>query len=329
MGPEVRETHEVVGIQYPHHAHMVEVEALGHHLRTHQDVDAALAKTGEQAVHGMLAAHGVLVHAPDACLREYLGQFLFDLLGTEAQHTQPWTAAMAAGGGRCIVAATVVATQLVLVLVVGQAHIALIALGHPAAGLALPHGHIATPVLEDDGLFTPRQGLLHSVYERLREVPPHELPFLGVAQVNAEHMGHGHIAEARQQFHVAILAALGVVEALQGGCGGAQKGLRIMEPGQHDGHVPCVVAGRRVVLLVTGVVLFIHHDETEVLEGQEQGGACTDHHGGRGFALGHVQPQGGAFVLRHARVRDRDPLAEPFAQSADDLGGERDLRQQV
>jgi len=47
------------------------------------------------------------------------------------------------------------------------------------------------------------------------------------------------------------------------------------------------------------------------------------------FTLHHVQPQTGALMLGHARMGHRHPVAEALPEPADDLGGERDLRQQV
>ena len=300
MGPHIGEAHQVVRIEDAHHAHMVEIQSLGHHLGTHQDVDTAFPETGQQAVHGVLAPHGVLVHPPDAGLGEQRGQFLLDLLRAEAQHLQARAAAAATDGGRWIMATAVVAAQLVLLLVVGQAHVALVTLGDPAAGLALPHRHVAAPVLEDDGLLSTVQGLLHGVDQRAAEMATHGLPFVCIPQVDPRDVRHGHIAETREQFHVPELPGLGIVQALHGRRGGAQERACPVQGGQDHGHVAGMVPWCRVVLLVAGVVLLIHHHETELRERQEQGRTGSHHDGCRPIALCHGEPKLGALVHGHA-----------------------------
>src|SRR5690606_19271964 len=87
-------------------------------------------------------------------------QFLLYLLRAEADHAQPIAAARRAARGRGIAPAAIVATQAVVAFVVGEAYVAVVAFGHPSAGLTLPGGHIAAPVLEDDRLFLSSKSLL-------------------------------------------------------------------------------------------------------------------------------------------------------------------------
>ncbi len=73
---------------------------------------------------------------------------------------------MPTAGGWRVVACAVVAAKLMLLLVVGKAHIAVIALWHPATCTALPERYVAPPVLEQDRLLTMVQRRLDPFNER-------------------------------------------------------------------------------------------------------------------------------------------------------------------
>ncbi len=308
---------------------MVEVEALGHHLRAHEDVDGALREAGEDAVERLSSAHGILVHAGDARFGEDLSELLLDLLRAEADHAQSVAAALAALHRRRVVPSAVMAAQLMQLLVVGEAHIAVVAMGHPGAALALPYGHVAAPVLEEDGLLALLQRSVDGIDERLAEVPAHLPPARSIAQINNGDRRHGHIAEAGEQFGISVLPAARVVQALQAGCGAAEQGLGAMNASEHDGHVARVVAGRWFMLFIAGVVLLVHHHQLQIAVGEEEGGACSNDDGCRIVPLRHAHPELRALMRRHAAVVHGDPLAEAGAQPLDDLRRKGDLRQQV
>ena len=205
---------------------MVEIQAFGDHLRSDEDVERALAESVQDAFQRMLATGGVLVHARDPGIGKKFPEFLLDLLRSEAEHAQPCAPAVAADNRGGILAAAVVAPQLVLLLVVREAHVAVLALGYPAAGFTLPHGNIAPPVLENDDLFLLFQRLLDRRDQRRREMTAHLFPAIGIAQVNTRYDGHRHIAEPRAEVDPTVFVGGGIVLAFHAGCRRAEQGLR-------------------------------------------------------------------------------------------------------
>ena len=71
--------------------------------------------------------------------------------------------------------------------------------------------------------------------------------------------------------HQRIPACQAVVQGLQRRGGGGEQHVRSVYASQHHGGVARSVA-RGGVLLVGDVVLFLHYDQAEILERQEQGG---------------------------------------------------------
>ena len=71
----------------------------------------------------------------------------------EAAVAQVSALAGGADAGQLVGVATVVAGQLVQPLMVGEADVAVLAFGYPAAGVALYHGGETAAVLKEDDLF--------------------------------------------------------------------------------------------------------------------------------------------------------------------------------
>jgi hypothetical protein len=138
----------------PYGADVIEVQALGHHLGAHQDIHRPLSECGEDPLQGILPrVVSWSIRAMVRCWEEF-PQFLFDLLCAESQHAQPWNFHNSRNGWAVGSADRSNGTAVGGEFVVGQAYIALVALRYPAARFALPNGHIASAVLEDDHLLT-------------------------------------------------------------------------------------------------------------------------------------------------------------------------------
>ena len=88
-------------------------------------------------------------------------------------------------------------------------------------------------------------------------------------------MRHLLVVHARGQFEQRVFAALRVVEALERRRGGAEHDHRAFHLAAHHGDVARVIA-RRFLLLVGMLVLFIHDDEAERIDGREDGRARAD-----------------------------------------------------
>ena len=69
----------------------------------------------------------------------------------------------------------VVAVQRIVCPMVGEAHIAVGAGGHPAAVCALVVGCVATPILEENHLVVIPKSLFYCVQQRHGEMPSHQI----------------------------------------------------------------------------------------------------------------------------------------------------------
>ncbi len=121
------------------------------------------------------------------------------------------------------------------------------------------------------------------------------------------------------------LAALDVVAALQAGCGRDQQGRGLGAPRAHQGEVAGVVA-RRDLLLVGGVLLFVHHQEPEVGDrGEERRARAEDH---TRLPQPHPLPLLLALAGAEPRVQDRQALAEALLDRPRQRRHQRDLGHQ-
>ena len=202
----------------------------------------------------------LLLHFFSACT--YIDEFVFFAGG-------------AFFGNACGVAA-IVASEGARLLVESQSHIAMRASWHPSASLALDEGREASSVLEKDDLFLPFKGCPHHLYETGREESLHQtfaFRLFGVNHLNGREL---HVTITLRELHVsvAVFACPMVHFERRGGC--AHQGFRLEHVCQHDGSISCVIARSRFLLLVTLLMLFIHNDESEILEGQEDAGAYTE-----------------------------------------------------
>ena len=59
VGPKVRKPQELIGTDDAHQPHTLEVQPLGHHLRTHQDIQFPHLELVDELTQGVLAAGGV------------------------------------------------------------------------------------------------------------------------------------------------------------------------------------------------------------------------------------------------------------------------------
>ena len=110
------------------------------------------------------------------------------------------------------------AHQAAAVLVVGERHVTVLALGHTAAFLAAHHGRISASVLEQDHLLAVFQRPAAVVNEFIAEKPVHFASFAGVKRVDDLDIGHLDVAVARQQFHQSVFPFKCIVIDLNSRC---------------------------------------------------------------------------------------------------------------
>ena len=120
-GPEIGVVQQIVGIEDTHERHAAEIEPLGNHLRSDQDVGLASLEVGDDSVERPLRSHAVAVEPRHARRGEQPCDLLLDLFGAEAARNHVRHLARRAfhrHGGRI---AAVMADESSAALVVGRA----------------------------------------------------------------------------------------------------------------------------------------------------------------------------------------------------------------
>ena len=157
---------------------------------------------------------------------------------------------------------------------VGEAHITILAFGHPTAGVALHHGSKPSAVLKENDLLFTFQTLPNMLEQERSKGTFHPLGTLQFLDVQGHNLRQFYLPKTLLELHKGILMGdCSMIPALQGGSGCTQKGTCTIPCRQHQGGIACVVAGSRVLLLVGVFVLLIHDDQSQALEGEENGGA--------------------------------------------------------
>ena len=137
-----------------------EVEALRDHLGADEDVDLLALEGRERLLVVLAAAHRVGVHAPDAGLRERLGELRLDALAAHAEEAQARARAARALLGNAPLLAARVAHEPVDLAVVGEADVALLAREALLAAGAPQDRDVAAAVQEQDRLLLRLERLL-------------------------------------------------------------------------------------------------------------------------------------------------------------------------
>ena len=99
-----------------------------------------------------------------------------------------------------------------------------------------------------------------------------------------------------------------------------------MQVAQHGRRIPGLIAWCRVLLFVAGIMLLIHHDETEVGERKENGTARANHQTPPALPGGHPPISGGALPGTEPAVVDFKPVTEEPAKAHDELGRQGNFR---
>ena len=320
---EVREMEPGVRVDDPDHGHVGKIQPLRDHLRPEQDVDRSLLHALEHPMVRPLRARRVQIHAGDPRLGESETDEMLELLGPQAPHPLRLLAAQPADGGNNLLVTAVVAPQRSRCLMHREGDGAAGAGAHIAAGGTLQVRREAASVQEEDHLLAPSEGAAHGLVERHGPWYPAGVGYpLGAAQVDHRDRWQRSRADPVGQLETHHLPRGGEVQRLEGGRGAAQNHPRSLESRALDGHVAGMVARRRP-LLVARLVLFVHHDRPEPLDGSEHRRAGPD--GQASLAAPQRPPRVGALAVRQPRVQHRHLVAEHAAHPRDRLRRERDL----
>ncbi|OPY06491.1 MAG: hypothetical protein A4E68_02413 [Syntrophaceae bacterium PtaB.Bin095] len=138
--------------------------------------------------------------------------------------------------------------------------------------------------------------------------------------------GQGPVLHATGKAQAAVSPSGAVQVALQGRRGRPEHNGSPVKLRLDEGQVPGVVP-HAVVLLVGSVVLLVHDDQPQVLNGREQGGAGAGHD--PDLSPANFSPLVEAGAARYAAVQDGDlPIRKAFPAPAEELRGQGDFRHQ-
>ncbi len=219
----------------------------------------------------------------------------------------------------------VVAKHAAVAPVIGQRDGAIDALQPLAAGAARNEARKSAAVEQQHGLLAALQTLGDGLHQ-----PPRKCRLLARLQKLLPHVDHfdvrhGPLLDAFRQLDQGVLAALGVVAALETRRGRTQHHHRAGFARAHDGDIAAVIA-RRFLLLVARVVLFVDHHQPQVLHRREHARARAHHH--RRKACANSPPLLGALGVMEGGVQNGHAIAKALEELAGHRGRQRDLRHQ-
>ena len=248
---------------------MLEIEPLGYHLGADQNIYFPFGELSQNPRFLLFVLGGVRVEAFYAGIWEECPQLFLYLLGAVSQKSHRSLSALGAGGGGRLRMSAPVAAQTVAELVVAHGNVAGGAAGYEAAVGAFHGRGVGSPGTEDEHLLMPFQPGGYGLEQSQGKCSLHGIP--------ASLQGHVHDSDgAAAALEIAVgegdvfqPAGAYVVQALEGGGSGTEEYRAALDPAQHQGGVPAVVAGSLVRLLVGLVVLFVHYDEAQAAVRQE------------------------------------------------------------
>ncbi len=238
-------------------------------------MDLAAAEGGQYLAVTAGPAHRVAVHALDHVALEAVLDLRLQFLRAESLIAHRRLAASGAGLQWLFFKAAVVAQHHVALLVIGQRQVAELAALHEAARRAMDVRREAAAVEQQHHLAAILERLTHRVVQRVAHRAETPLGRSLVAQINDDDIGQRAVEDALRQFEQRVLAALGVVEALQRRRGRAEDDRDVFQSGAHHGHVAGVVARRRF-LLERALMLLVDDDQAELARGGEDAAAGAD-----------------------------------------------------
>ena len=279
-----------------------------------------LRKFGYYAFVAVFIASGVEVHARYFLVGKHLVDFVLHAFGAVAHNLDGGLAAGRADVGQSDGITAVVAREGANVLVIGERHVAILAFRHPSALFALHHRSIASAILKENHLLLVVEGVSALAHEFGGEHAVHFLFATSLFGVDNLHLGQLKSFVACEQRHESESAATSFVECLNRGRGRAEQSFCAVHRCYDYCRIAPVVAWRGVLLLVAGVVLFVHYHHAEVAERQVHSRANAYHHHRFG-ACEQAFPDVDALIVAEFAVIDEQTVAEHLLQPLGELGG--------
>ena len=265
-----------IGIDHAYQRQFGKVEALGDKLRSHDHIDCAAFRHGDELCRLVGRIDRVGCDHGDTRIGQDFGHLVRDSLHAGAAGDEAIAfAAFGAYVGRGSFHPTMVASQPCGEAVFHQPGAAIGAFEAVAAVPAQGERGIAAPVEEQQRLLVLGQPVLQRLHQRRGKPVLARGLFLG--EINRGDGGHLRPAKPGIEHQPRVNPLIRHRQAFQRrGSAGEHHG-QAFEPGAHDRHIARVIT-HPVILLEADLVRFIHHDQAQIGIGQEQGGAGTHHH---------------------------------------------------
>ena len=230
---------------------------------------------------GFVCIRRIAVEARDTGIGEHGRQLFFDSLCPRPELLERAAAVGADARIRRRIAAMMADHP--SVQVIAQRDVAVGTLDNRPAFFTLEGRRIGTAGAEDDRLPALFEDAVDLEEQLAGKMADHPALFPLGHRVDHAHFRLFPMIEAFLQDNMRKAPVFSIIQRLQGWSCAAQDDLGAMDPGEHNGRVAAVVPGRRRILFIRGVVLFIDNDEAEVVMGQEQGGTRSQDDGGAAF----------------------------------------------
>ena len=275
---KVRHVQAEIGIHDAHQGDIRKVESLGDHLGAHQDVDLPGPEIPQHSTIVILAFEGIRIHSRDACVGEEFVERGLHLLGAESGVADVWIAAGGFGtelrGGSAVAAD--MTSKHALGAVEGERDAAVRTPGDVAAFRTLQRGGIATSVEKEHHLFLPLESRLDCVLQLQRENRRALLLARLISHVDHPNQRQLAIINASGHLEQGVFAPFCIGVALHRGSGRSQHHDGAFALRAHDRNIAGMIA-RGLFLLVGMLVFLVHDDQSERVDGCEDGRSRTDH----------------------------------------------------
>ena len=317
---EVRAQEAGVRIDGGHQGDVGEVVALGQHLGADKNARLTSRDLRQLPLQTALGAGGVAVDADQGEIRESGSEGGLRSFGAGPHCGELSPPAGWANRRRRLFRAAMVAGQQAAAQMQRQAGVASVAEGLPAAGGAQVYGRIAAPVQEHQHLAPSIEVAGNALQQRLAQAVLQPVP-ANVENLNARQRGAG--GAARQNL-ATVAPAAHILQGLQGRRGAAQNQRDVQILGPLDGDVPSRIA-QPILLLERSVVLLIHHDQPQLLEGREHRRAGADQNARR--TVPATQPGGQPLLVAQTGMQHIDGPVTAL-EAGDGLRRQDDFRHQ-
>ena len=254
--------------------HIFKIQPLRNHLCSHKNIRPVLTKGSQQLLVGIFFPCRIRIHANNPGIRKFDLHKLLQLLRTQPEIPPGITAAFGTVIRYRHRISAGMAFQLFIILVIGHRHLTVRTHYDMAAADTAKDWCIASAIQKQKDLFLSLQPLIHCSQQLIAQQ---------IALSPTDRLAHFHqlyirkaAIDAAWHFNQPIntLNCSGI--GFQRRRGTCQNDQRMMMSSSLQSDIATMIAWRGI-LLIAGIVLFIHDDDTQIIKRHKNRTACTDH----------------------------------------------------